>query len=95
MRPRGHARVPDHVQTRTFDGDLVILDLAGGEYFALDAVGAHMWQGLAAGHEARDVAADVAKRYEVEVDRALDDLLALVAELTARGLLVVEDPGPP
>ena len=95
MSPQSHAKVPEHVQTRTFDGDLVILDLAQGEYFALDPVGARMWQGLAAGHAAREIAADVARHYEVAVDRALSDLLALVAQLVSRGLLIVEEAGEP
>jgi len=83
------------VQTRTFDGDLVILDLVQGEYFSLDAVGARMWQGIADGRTEAEIAADVARSYEVDVERALSDLAALVGQLVSKGLLVLEDAGPP
>ena len=40
--------------------ELVILDLQGGEYFALDWIGSRMWESLVAGKTPGEVAADLA-----------------------------------
>jgi hypothetical protein len=74
-----------------FDGDLVILDLANGEYFALDPVGARMWEGLAARHSRDAIAEKIAQEYDVSVERALSDLSSLVDQLVSRRLLVPDE----
>lgn len=78
------------VHARTFDGEVVLLDLAGGEYYALDAIGAQLWDGLGTGQSVEDVAAWVADAYDVAFERALADLVALADELVRRGLLLRE-----
>ena len=54
--------VPDHVRFRHIDDELVIVDLAGGEYFALNAIGAKMWQALAAGSTPSQIAVSIGRR---------------------------------
>ena len=78
------------VHTRLFDGELVILDMARGEYLSLDAIGSRLWAGLEAGKSIEDVAAEVVAEYEVSVEQATADLEALTEELLELGLVVVE-----
>ena len=74
------------------DGLVVILDLAGAEYFVLDDVGSAMWQAVA---EADDIGAvglevaarRVARRYGIEEAVARDDLDQFVALCIERGFL--------
>jgi coenzyme PQQ synthesis protein D (PqqD) len=84
----GHVRCADAVHTRLFDEELVILDLAKGEYFALDQVGARLWSGLEAGRTVEQIAEEVVAEYDVGLERALADLVALGDELIAQGLMV-------
>ena len=79
------------VHTRLFDSDLVILDLARGEYLALDAIGTILWQGLEAGRSLEDVADDIVDEYDVELEQVMADLEALAEDLVVRGLFVVAD----
>ena len=67
----------------------MILDLARGEYLALDAIGSMLWQGLEQGLAVDVIAARVAGEYDVTEAQALADLEALADELVARGLFVV------
>jgi hypothetical protein len=83
-------RAADSVHTRTFDGELVILDLAHGEYFALDPIGSRLWVALEQGKSVEQVAADVVEEYDVSPETAAADLAALLDDLVRRGLLVVE-----
>jgi hypothetical protein len=83
-------RVAPSVHTRTFDGELVLLDLEGGDYFALDEIGAKFWAGIEAGKTLDALAQEIAAEYEVTLAQAATDLGALRDELLARGLLLKE-----
>ncbi len=91
--PHARARIADSARAREFDGDLVIIDLAAGEYFALDSVGARLWHGLAEGRTPEDVAGEIASAYDVGLEQALRDLVELTGELAARGLIVIDERG--
>jgi hypothetical protein len=84
----GTVRCADAVHARLFDQDLIILDLAKGEYFALDDVGARLWSGLEAGRAIEAIAQEIVSEYDVPIERALADLVALGDALVAQGLLV-------
>jgi hypothetical protein len=84
-------RCASAVHSRLFDDELVILDLAKGEYFALNEVGARLWSGLEAGRSVEDVAREVVAEYDVDIDRVMTDFLALGDALIARGLLVPDE----
>jgi hypothetical protein len=84
-------RCASAVHARLFDEELVILDLAKGEYFALDQVGARLWSGLAAGRSVEDIAREIVDEYDVALERVVADLTALTDELVARGLMVRDD----
>jgi hypothetical protein len=79
--------IPNHVQFRRFEDELVILDLVGGEYFALNATGARMWERLASGDTPEETAAVLLAEYNVDPKSLLDDCLRLVDELVGRGLV--------
>jgi hypothetical protein len=87
----GRVRCADAVHTRLFDRELVILDLAKGEYFSLDAVGARLWSGLDAGQTVEQIAQEVVAEYEVTPEHAIADLVALGDDLVARGLMVRDE----
>jgi sulfur transfer complex TusBCD TusB component (DsrH family) len=87
----GRVRCADAVHARLFDNELVILDLAKGEYFALDDLGARLWSGLEAGRSVEQLAQEIVAEYDVTLDRALADLVALGDDLVARGLLVRDE----
>lgn len=78
------------VFSREFDGELVLLDLARGEYFGLDDIGARLWLALTEGRDVPSVVEDVTREYDVDVATVTADLEALTAELLARGLLVYD-----
>lgn len=84
----GPVRCAEAVHARLFDDELVILDLAKGEYFALDQVGARLWAGLEAGRTVEQIAQEVVGEYNVTLDQAMADLVALGDDLVAHGLLV-------
>ena len=86
-------RPADSVHTRMFDGELVILDLAAGEYLSLDAIGTLLWNGLLEGRTLEQIAGDVVATYAVSLEQAMADLDALKNELLEKKLMIVETEG--
>lgn len=87
--------VPPTVYARTFDEEIVLLDLGAGEYFSLDGVGSFAWAKFAAGQCVEEIATEVSTEFDVEFDRALGDLLRMANELVTSGLLVPSGGGEP
>jgi hypothetical protein len=87
--PSVRVAASQYVRCRAFDNDLVMVDLQGGEYFALDEIGARMWQLLTAGSTPAEVSATLASEYDAAQDKILGDCTKLADELLKRGLLVL------
>jgi Coenzyme PQQ synthesis protein D (PqqD) len=79
--------IPANVFAREFEGELVILDLEGGDYFGLDAMGRTLWESLSNGGTVREVAARIGPAIAVAPELLLRDLEALTAELLDKKLL--------
>lgn len=76
----------------TLSGESVILGLRDSVYYGLDGSGARIWELVQQPARLGDVAATVSREFEVDSETALHDLLALVRDLLARGLVdVVRD----
>ena len=81
-------RIPDEVIARDVGDGTVMLDLAKGAYYGLDGVGSFIWGQIAAGRPLAEVVEAVVGEFEVERGVAERDLLALVEDLVAQGLVV-------
>jgi hypothetical protein len=64
-----------------------LLDLHSERYFGLNAVGARMWELLAADVSIGAIPALIAKEFRADPERIQDDLAALVADLLQAGLV--------
>lgn len=85
-------RIPDQVMARQVGDETVILDLASGLYFGLDAVGSRVWALIGAGHPVGAICEALQGEYEVGREQLATDVDRLVAELHGRGLI---EPAPP
>jgi hypothetical protein len=80
---------PD-VQSTNMDGETVLLDLSTGRYYTLNRVGSVIWEQCTGTHTISDIQAVLCDRFDVAPERALDDLVTLVTQLTQEGLLQQE-----
>ena len=88
-------RVAGGTYARPFGDELVLLEFGRGEYFALDAIGAAIWRGLERGEPLGTIAAELAAGYQVTAEAALNDIIALVAEMQDRALVLRESSAAP
>jgi hypothetical protein len=71
--------------SRSSDG-LVLLDLRGGCVLASNDVGARIWELLEQRRGLADIAAQIARDYDIPAARATADVAAFIAALLARGV---------
>lgn len=72
-------------------GEAAILNLQSGVYYGLNAVGGRVWHLLQEPRTVQDIRDTLLREYEVERDRCERDLLALLQDLAAAGLIEVGD----
>jgi hypothetical protein len=87
--------VPPAVLSREVNGETVLLNLDSGVYFGLDEVGTDIWRLLQSGATLAQTADELVSSYEVERPVLEADLLRLVDELAAKGLIKVLPHGQP
>lgn len=69
------------------DGEAVVLSLADGVYYGLNPVGASVWTLLEEPRTVAELRDAVVAEYDVDAPTAEADLLRLLGELAARGLV--------
>lgn len=69
--------------------EAVLLNLDSGQYFGLDPVGTRIWNLLAEGNSLPRVVSAIVEEYEVDSARCEADVLKLLKDLEAQGLLAV------
>jgi hypothetical protein len=82
---------PDQLSADLAD-EAAVLNLASGQYYTLDAVGATIWRFV---HEPRtiaDIETRVLSEYDVDSDRCAGDVAMLIDALLAEGLVHVTPP---
>lgn len=82
------------VLTTPIGDSLMLLDLGSGVYYELEGVGSRIWQLLAEQTTPSEVAHQISVEYGISEASAADDLVDLLNELSASGLLSYEG-GPP
>ena len=72
---------------REVDGEAVILNLESGVYFGLDQVGTRIWQLIQEHGSLQKVFQTMCDEFDVRSDALERDLLGLMDELCAKGLV--------
>lgn len=78
---------PD-VVARSVAGEMILLDLATGTYFTLNAVGATIWRALETGAGRAEAIAAIVEDYEIDEATAAADYDEYIDALASEGLLV-------
>lgn len=80
-------RLPNHVVSRAFVKETVVLNLQSGKYHGLNPTGGRMLEVLAAAPTVRDAAAKLADEYDRPLEEIERDLCDFCADLLDRGLI--------
>jgi hypothetical protein len=80
-------RPTEDLLTRSVGDDLVLLELGTEQYYALDEVGAAMWEAIIASPSLQAARDQLLDRFEVSPEELTSDLLELVGHLRSIGLV--------
>ena len=83
--------VVDNQVSSDLGGEVAILDLKGGTYYGLDAVGSRIWSLIQEPRKVEEMRDILVSEYEVEQDRCERDLIALLQGLADEALIEVRD----
>ena len=83
----------ENVVSRELEGEAVILNLESGVYFGLNEVGARIWALIQQYGSLRKVLEAMQQEYEVAPQVLENDLLQLIEQLQARGLVTLSQSG--
>ena len=81
--------VPEGQVSTDLGDEVAILDLKGGTYYGLDAVGARIWSLIQEPRKVEEIRDILVSEYEVEQDRCERDLITLLQGLADEGLVEV------
>jgi hypothetical protein len=84
--------LPEHVVSRAFEKQIVLLNLESGNYHGLNPVAARMLEVSTAAETPRNAVVELAAEYDQPESVIESDLEQLIQGLADRGLVVV-DPG--
>lgn len=84
----------DQVSSNLGEEEVAILDLKAGVYYGLDTVGARIWDLIQEPKTVAKIRDTLLEEYDVEPDRCEPDLIALLDEMSERGLVEVKDDKP-
>jgi hypothetical protein len=80
--------IQDQVST-SLEDEAVILNLKDGVYYGLDPIGARIWELVQQPRGVGAIRNIILKEYEVDPERCEQDLVRLLQDLAARGLIEV------
>ena len=84
--------IPQGVLFRNVEGEAVLLNTETGKYFGLDEVGTRMWTLLTQHGRVAPAYRALLEEYDAPAEQLQKDLLDLVAQLAAHGLLRLNEP---
>lgn len=89
--PDSRVRHRDRVLTQRAAGTLVLLDLDGGQYFALDEVSSRVWD-LCDGERGVDtIVSAISDEFDAPVETIREDVVGFLQEMLDEKLLVVQE----
>lgn len=82
-------KIPDEVVFQKVGDETVLLNLKTGTYYGLESVGTRMWELVADKGTLAGIVESMLEDYEVTPEDLQRDILRLVEELQANGLIEV------
>ena len=79
--------IPAQVLARAVGDETIILDLASGTYFGLDAIGGRIWELMSEGKSLAEICDAMGGEYDVSREDIERDVVRLAETLSAKQLI--------
>ena len=88
--PASRLRHRERVLTQRAADSLVLLDVDGGEYFALDEVSGRVWDLCDGSHSVSAMVAALCQEYDAPAESVEEDVLSFLGEMADERLVIHE-----
>jgi len=75
--------------SRTVDDEALIIHLASGSYYSLNAVGTRVWESIDGLRTVEEIAEIIQREYDADFDLIETEVIALLIDLAQEGLVQV------
>jgi len=82
---------PDALHWRRIEDEVIAIDLRASTYLSANGSGAVLWEALARGATREALAELLVQKFGIDNARAASDVQSFVDDLTARGLLELDE----
>ncbi|HSG38953.1 MAG TPA: PqqD family protein [Thermoanaerobaculia bacterium] len=89
--PESRLQRRERVLTQGAAGTLVLLDLDGGQYYALDEVSARVWELCDGERGVNAIVAVIGDEFDAPLEAIREDVLGFLQEMVDEKLLVVQE----
>lgn len=89
--PESRLRQRDRVLMQRAAGNLVLLDLDGGHYYALDEVSGRVWELCDGTRDVSTVVAAIGAEYDAPIETIRADIQEFLEEMVDEALLVPQE----
>lgn len=72
------------------NGEKVMMDIEQGQYYALDSIGSRIWDLMENKQSVEAIVSVLLEEYDVEQQQCEQDVLILLNELYAEGLITID-----
>ncbi len=79
----------EEVLSSSLGGEVVLLEMENGVYYSLNEVGARIWELIGEPTSVKEVCRHIVDEYDVDPEQCSRDTLAVLSDLTDRGLAEV------
>lgn len=83
------------VAAKVYEDEVVLMHLGTGVYANIEALGATVWECVEKRHSVREIAAVLTARFDVDLERALGDIRALITALLGEELVCISTAATP
>lgn len=88
--PDSRLRRRDRVLAQRAAGQVVLLDLDGGQYYALDEVSGRIWDLCDGSRDVSTLVSEICRDYDAPAESVEEDVLAFLGEMVEEKLVVRE-----
>jgi hypothetical protein len=81
-------KVVEDILAREVEGEVVLLDIPGGIYYALNQTALPLWETIRDGKPLETALERVLAEFEIERDQAIKDLEILLNDLVKKGIII-------
>jgi hypothetical protein len=90
IEPNSRLRRRDRVLAQRAAGQVVLLDLDGGQYYALDEVSGRIWDLCDGSRDVSALVSEICRDYDAPAETVAEDVLAFLGDMVEEKLVVRE-----